>query len=142
MRIIKNLALLLFLTLFISCSDDDDASNVSDDPIVGEWRLESISLDGTSIELQECQDLETYFFNEDFSFRAEAFEFNTIVEDCVLNAFTEGAWGILESGGYFTNTTGTQNNFNASFLEEENVLRITSSDPLSGLQENREYRRQ
>ncbi len=136
-----------FFVLFIaiatlaSCSNDENGM-LAEDPIVGEWKLESIEFGETSVELQECEDLETYFFNLDFSFRAERFEFNLIVEECVLNALVEGAWGKNEEGTYFTNTSGNQVDFSASFQEEESLLRIISTDPLSGLQEARTYRKQ
>lgn len=127
--------------LLISCKSDDDAT-LAEDSIVGKWQLEAIDAGDSSVDLQVCEDLETYFFNPDFSFRAERFKFNLIVEECVLNAFVEGAWGTSNEGTYFTNTTGTQNNFATSFSEEETLLQITISDPLSGLQEIRSYRKQ
>ncbi len=138
----QSLLFFVFVLALYSCSSDDDGNPLASDPILGEWQLEAVEVGGTNVDLQECEDLETYFFNVDFSFRAESFEFNLIVEECVLNAFVEGAWGKNEEGTYFTNTSGTQNNFSASFLEEESVLSISSSDPLSGLQETRSYRKQ
>lgn len=51
----KRILLLLLITLFISCSNDDGPAAVyQNEHLTGTWGLEKISVNGTNIPLDEC----------------------------------------------------------------------------------------
>lgn len=131
----------LFLaTGLFSCSSDDDNLAANDDVIIGEWRLIQIEENGTEIPLQACQDLETFIFSEDFSFRSEVYE--AVDGECVIANFAEGAWGKNSNNQYFTNTSGTNFPFIAQFSADQNEMTIVIENPEAGIDERRTYERQ
>lgn len=132
---------LVFLSFCFSCSSDDDLPS-NDDVIIGEWRLIEVSEGNNSIPLQECEDLETFIFNADFSFRAEVYEPVEGEQDCAIANFSEGAWGTNSDGQYFTNTSGTNFPFQAQFSADQSEMTIIIENPDAGIDERRTYQRQ
>ncbi|GGE40384.1 lipocalin family protein [Psychroflexus planctonicus] len=126
----------------LSCSSDDDSPAANDDVIIGEWRLIQIQENDTEIPLQECDNLEAYFFNEDFSFRAEIYEPVSGEEECTIANFSEGVWGKNSNNQYFTNTSGTNFPFVAQFSAEQTEMTIVIENPEAGIDERRTYQRQ
>lgn len=137
-----NLSLaIIILIICFSCSSDDDTP-INEDVIIGEWKLSEVEQNGIGITLQECQDLETFIFNEDFSFRAETYEPVDGEQDCVMANFSEGAWGTFSNGQYFTNTSGSNFPFTAQFSSDQNEMSIIIENPDAGINESRTYLRQ
>jgi len=92
----KFLILLLSITLFTACSDDDDAAS-DEGNIVGTWILvEANNVPGYTID--ECTGRSTITFNADNTASSEFF--SGTVEDCDSNTET-GEWS-NSSGSQYT----------------------------------------
>lgn len=133
---------IFLVTTLLSCSSDDDSLAANDDVIIGEWRLIQIEESGADIPLQACQDLETFIFNEDFSFRSEVYEAVEGEQECAIANFSEGAWGKNSNNQYFTNTSGTNFPFVAQFSADQTEMTIVIENPDAGINERRTYERQ
>lgn len=143
MKYFKLISSFIFLaTILIACSSDDDSPAANDDVIIGEWRLIQIEENGIDIPLEECDELETYFFNADFSFRAEVFGPVMEEEDCAIENFSDGVWGKNSNDEYFTNTSGTNFPFVAQFNENQSEMTIVTENSDLGFNERRTYERQ
>jgi len=91
----KFLILLLSITLFTACSDDDDATSVEGD-IVGTWILvDANNIPGYSI--NECTGQSTITFNADNSASSEFF--SGTAEACDSNSET-GNWSNSSDSQY------------------------------------------
>ena len=139
-RIIFSLIFLGFVQF--SCSSDDDASAANEDRIIGEWRLIKKEENQIEIPLDDCDDLETYIFNADFSFRAEVYAPAMGEDGCSIANFSEGVWGTNANNQYFTNTSGTNFPFTAEFSSDENEMSIIIENSAAGIDESRTYQRQ
>ena len=135
-------SIILISTFFLACSNDDDSTAVNEDVIVGEWRLAQVIEGGIDVPLQTCDLLETYFFNADFSFRAEAYEPDQGTQECVISNFTEGVWGKSNNDQYFTNTSGDNFPFVAEFSDDEIEMTIVIVNTDFGINERRTYEKQ
>lgn len=143
MKYFKLLSSFIFLaTTLIACSNDDDSPATNDDVIIGEWRLIQVVENGVDMPLQQCQDLDTFIFNEDFSFRSEVYEAVEGEQECTIANFSEGVWGKNSNDEYFTNTSDTNFPFVAQFNENQSEMTIVIENSDLGINERRTYERQ
>ena len=98
-RIMKKILFLFLLAgLFTlsSCSNDDDGTNNSDDPIIGTWILTEASSASTIIDPNACEEDSSITFNEDNSgsgaFYLEANECEPLT--------SSGSWENVEGSDY------------------------------------------
>jgi len=92
----KFLILLLSITMFTACSDDDDSTSFEGD-IVGTWILvEANNVPGYTV--NECTGRSTITFNADNTASSEFFSFNDDNE-CVSDSDT-GNWSSSSSSQY------------------------------------------
>ena len=124
----KILILLLSITMFTACSDDDDAS--SEGNIVGTWMLvEANNVPGFT--LDDCTGRSTITFNEDNSATSN---FSSYVGDACLSIEEEGNWSsssnsryTIEIPGFDDPVTGTITFSNANrFTFRPDVLTGTN----------------
>ncbi len=113
----KFLILLLSISLFAACSDDDDSGSSDGSEIVGKWFLESVRPIGGQNTLNDCNQNSYIEFNANGSGNSEFFEESE--GNCESEGVTPGNWS-YNGGSSYTffvpsvgNTTGNIN-FNGS----------------------------
>lgn len=86
--------------LTFSCSSDDDNSSSEDNPIIGEWKLSSISINNENLNLNECMleqtrtfqtngNLIEYFWEEMTPCSYDTFTVQYTYEDNILVSINE-----------------------------------------------------
>ena len=109
----KFLILLLSMTLFTACSDDDDSGSNDGSEIVGTWFLESLRPVGGDNQLSSCNQDSYIEFNADGSGTSEFFE--QTEAGCTSDGEDAGNWTYNGGNSYtivvpnFGNTTGNVN---------------------------------
>ncbi|WP_026933986.1 lipocalin family protein [Christiangramia echinicola] len=122
----KVLILLLSISMFTSCSDDDDSGSDDGTRIVGKWFLEALQPIGGQNTLNSCNQNSYIVFNADGSGNSEFFEESGA--NCESEGESPGNWS-FEGGNTYTflvpslgNTTGNVN------FEGDNQFTFTSSE--------------
>lgn len=74
MRKLNYLVFLFVVAIsFTSCDKDDDDSSVASADLVGKWRYTAQTVNGESVELEECQSMNTIEFFSDGKYNSETF---------------------------------------------------------------------
>ncbi|HSI71529.1 MAG TPA: lipocalin family protein, partial [Gillisia sp.] len=87
---LKFIFVFLVFAGLISCSSDDDSNGPAEaDRIVGEWKIESLSMDGEELDLTDCE-LQTrirFSTNGDISVTDYYEDFDS--EECISEVYTQ-----------------------------------------------------
>ncbi|WP_108866629.1 lipocalin family protein [Aquimarina aquimarini] len=84
----KNLLLTLTLILFSfmsSCSDDDVTETINETFIIGKWTLSSITENGSNVNLNDCQKMESLEFNTSNEVIIKTYSSNS-TNSCKINS--------------------------------------------------------
>lgn len=126
MKIIKLIMCFLLFAGIASCSNDDDGdSNMppANDPILGEWRLDQVILDGEEEEIGDCEAQTRINFLEDGTVTFE--EYFPLDEECILEEYTEN-WEPRGNNVYrFTDEDGDSYNVTVVFSSDKNAFTIS-----------------
>lgn len=62
----KSLLLIIIFTIFLSCRNDDNSSDtkIVTTDLVGEWKIESLKVNGHQVSLGSCSNFGEFIFNE------------------------------------------------------------------------------
>lgn len=128
MKSIKILFAFLLFAGVASCGSDDDANGpAEDDRIVGEWKLQSLTVDGEEWELTDCDLQSRLQFSSNGDILNTNF-FEDLDSDECVSEVTNEEWEYLGNNVYrITDEEGTtdvtlvfSNNDNAFTITEEN----------------------
>ncbi len=106
----KILILLLSISLFTACSDDDDATTDDGSQIEGKWFLIDVRSSAAQNTLNDCNQQSFIQFNSDNTASSEFYEENEADETCELEDENDGTWTYLGDDRYtfFIPTIGQQ----------------------------------
>ena len=90
----KTLKLLLALFLFVgfaSCSDDDDegSGSAEGNRIVGEWKMQSMTLDGENVPISDCEAQSRVVFTANGNVTSTDFFEDMDIEECTSEVTNE-----------------------------------------------------
>lgn len=80
-----------------SCSDDEDEDVAQISLTGGVWKIVDFSIEGERQELDECEQLETFEFNEDNTFVQQQFTLNEETGECEADPALTGTWEVSPS---------------------------------------------
>lgn len=138
MKKLKLVLGILIGILTFSCSSDDDSSSSQNNPLIGEWRLTSISLNGENLNLNECMLEQTltfqtngnkveYFWEEMTPCTYDTFTSQYTFENNILVSINE-ADGINGVAYQKTNEVLTLNNTTLIYVETGDNVEGTYPD--------------
>lgn len=127
----KNLKFLFVFLVFsglISCNSDDDGIDLSEgDRIVGEWKIQSQTIDGEEWELSECELQSRISFSANGNItvtdRYEDFE----TEECVSEIYTQ-KWEYRGNNVYRITEDNISHNVTIIFSNNNNTFTISEQD--------------
>lgn len=128
---IYTLSTLLILSLFFSCSSDDDGIDISQASIDlrGTWELFQIIEDNTPVADIPCSQQREFRFNQNFSYSEDEFT-GSDPDNCSVAATFNGTWENIEDDMVLTlrraNSESTEN-LNISFRNNAQFFDITVS---------------
>lgn len=130
MKTIKLFFAFLLFAGVASCSSDDDGNTnepADQDRIVGEWRIQSLSIDGEQTELSECDLQSRIVFSANGNITVTSFYEDVDSEQCVSEVYTEtweyrgnNVYRITDEDGPTDVTITFSNNNNTFTITEEN----------------------
>ena len=123
-----NLLLALFLLVGLgSCGSDDDGNESAEtNRIVGEWKIQSLTIDGESVLITDCEAQSGISFNANGSFTSTDF-FEDETEECISED-SNGNWEYRGNNVYrFTEASETYD-IPIMFSDNNNRFTITEED--------------
>jgi hypothetical protein len=127
----KNLKIILVFLVFAgvaSCSSDDDSNGPAEaDRIVGEWEIQSLSMDGEDLELSDCE-LQTrirFSANGDITVTDYYEDFDS--EECVSEIYNQ-KWEYRGNNVYRITSEEGSNDLLIVFSNNNNTFSFSRED--------------
>lgn len=127
----KTIKLLLTLFLIVglgSCSGDDDGGNgtVEANRLVGEWKIQSLTIDGVSVPITDCEAQSRVIFTANGNLTSTDF-FEDENEECVSEVTNE-TWEYRGSNIYRFNDGSVSYEVSIIFSNNNNQFTVTEED--------------
>lgn len=129
MKTLKLLLALFLLVGFGACSDDDDEGNgsVEANRIVGEWKMQSMTIDGEAVPITDCEAQSRVVFTANGNVTSTDFFEDLDTEECTSEVTNE-KWQYRGNNVYrFIDGTDTYD-FEIMFSNNNNRFSITEED--------------
>ncbi len=127
MKTIRLIFALFLLVGFASCSDDDGNGSTEANRVVGEWKIQSLTIDGVSIPISDCEAQSRIKFTENGNFTSTDFFEDFDTEECTSEVFNE-KWEYRGNNVYRFTDDSESYDVTIMFSNNNNSFTVTEED--------------